>query len=161
MAFIKSDGYVANGGTGRVGPITAKVWCTEAVTAAQWIASYPTDTTSPSGLAGGVQGSFRIADGSNADALYNTVGVALETTTAAGEVQIAISGYVGTAGLKSGSTTVGADLVIHTDAGLACDVGNAATNGAAYRIIGTCLTDSGSDYGSVIVNLHPMFAGTV
>lgn len=161
MALIKADGYTAAGGTGRTGPQTAKLWSTEAITAGQWVASYVTDTSSPSGLAGGPQGSFRIADGSNADALYNTVGVAVETTSGAGYVTVAIAGYVGTMGLKSASTTVGADLVIHTDAGLACDVGNAATNGAAYRIIGTCLTDGGSDSGSGLVNLHPMFAGIV
>lgn len=161
MPAIKSDAYVANGDTGRVFPQTIKLYCTEAVAEGQWIAQYGGNTSSPSGLAGGPEGSFRIADGSNADALYDTVGVAMETTTAAGMVEVAIYGYVGTVGLKSGSTTANSNLVIHTDAGLACDIGNAATNGAAYRILGTCITDGGSDVGTAWLYLHPMFAGIV
>jgi len=165
MPIFKADGYVANADTGRTQPLTAKLWVTDTtVTAGQWIASYPSDTSNPGALNGGPEGSFRIADADNTDALYNTVGVVrsgIVNPSGGGYVEVIIGGYADTINLVSASATAYADLVISTTAGAAADVGNAATNGAAYRIIGQCITDGGSNQGTGLVNMHPMFVGFV
>lgn len=158
MALIKGDGYVAAGGTGRTGPQTAKLYCTEAVTAGDWIASYATDTSSPSGLAGGPQGSFRKAISTNADAVYNTVGVAVETTSAAGEVLVNISGYSSLMKIVSASVAAGDDLITSSTSAAATVVGTPTAN---VRVVGSCITDNADNTGTGMVNLHPMFAGIV
>ena len=154
MAIQKADGYVANGNTGRVGPITAKLWCTEAVTAGQWIALYYSDTTNPAGLAGF---SFRLADSDNADATYGTVGVALETTTAAGYVQVQIAGYNASA-YTVAAVAAGSFLVVDALAG---SVDAFAAEGINFRIVGQCLVDTSATRGEVVIYMHPMFVGNV
>lgn len=158
MPIMKSDGYVANGNNGRTGPLVASLWCTEAVTIGDWIASFATDVTNPGAFAGGPEGSFRIGVSSNADAVYNCVGVALETTTAAGYVQVAVGGYVSVADLISASVAAGDDLILSGTAGAATLVGTPTAN---VRVVGQCITDGGSNSGSVWVNPHPWFLGQV
>tara|TARA_R110000868_G_scaffold84975_5_gene239292 strand:- start:3048 stop:3542 length:495 start_codon:yes stop_codon:yes gene_type:complete len=164
MVF-KTDGYIAAGGTGRTLPLIAKLWVTDqTVTAGQWIASYAGDVTSPSGLAGGPQGSFRKADADNADAVYNTVGVVRTavdnsaSATAAGYVEVIIGGYADTMNIVSASVAANDDLIISTTSAAATVVGTPTAN---VRVIGQCLTDGGSNQGTGIIHLHPMFAGIV
>ena len=165
MSLIKADGYIANGGTGRTGPSKTQVWITDqTVTVGQWVASYAGDTTSPSGLANGPQGSFRLAISSNADAVYNTVGVVMEavdnspSSTAAGYVEIAIAGAVDTMNIVSASVAAGDSLIISGTSAAATVVG---TPTADVRVIGQCITDGGSNQGSGLIFPHPMFTGLV
>jgi len=170
MPVFKTDGYIAAGATGRAKPQTAKLWCTDQVIAAgEWIAMYAGDITSPSGLANGVSGSFRIADASNTDAIYNTVGVAMESVdhsasaTAAGYVEVAIQGFVADARVLD-AVTAGQDLVIDaTGSGATAGYADAVgAEGANTRIIGNAVTaGSPTNLADVIVYLHPMFAGIV
>ena len=165
MPVFKADAYVANGDTGRTQPLTAKVWVTDqTVTVGQWIASYASDTTSPSGLAGGPEGSFRLAISTNTDAVYNTVGVvrtAVDNSaaaSAAGYVEIIVGGYAATMNIVSASVAAGDDLITSATSAAATVVGTPTAN---VRVVGQCLTDGGSNQGTGLVNLHPMFAGIV
>jgi hypothetical protein len=164
MVF-KTDGYIANGGSGRTLPLTAKLWITDqTVTAGQWIASYAGDVTSPSGLAGGPQGSFRKADSGNADAVYNTVGVVRTAvdnsaaSAAAGYVEVILGGYTDTMNIVSVSVAPGDDLIISGTSAAAIAVGTPTAN---VRVIGHCISDGLSNQGAGIIYLHPMFAGIV
>jgi len=148
---FKQDNY---NGNGDYGDMFATVWCAAAVTAANWIAVKVNDQTSPAALEGF---SFVTAISTDAGALYDTIGVAVITTTAAQYVQVQIAGYYASANVAD-AVTIGQNLIISSTSGRADAVGNAATNGAAYRIIGRALTDgSASNLANVNIYPHPMF----
>ena len=149
MRKFKQDNF---NGNGDYGDMFATVWSTGATTTAgNWTAVQTNDSTSPAALEGF---SFRVANAGNTDALYGTVGVVTVSLTAAGYAQVQIGGRYATAAVNA---TIGQDLIIDTNAGRAVAVGNAATNGAAYRIIGRALATSAANVASVDIYPHPMF----
>lgn len=151
MHAYKADGFALNGSTNsnlEAGQFVS-LWCTEAITAGDWVAVYASDTTNPQGRAGD---SFRKADNSNADALYDTVGVAVQTTTAAGQCSIQVRGYCAVANVASAAD---GQLAISTTAGRAEDY--AGTN-PELRVIGSTQAAASGNVASVYLNVHPRFA---
>lgn len=159
MHAIKSDGFAPAGtNVANNAQQIASLWCTEAVTEGQWIAEFSTDTTNPAGQTGD---SYRIAVGTNADALYNTVGVAAATTTAAGYVPVYVRGRVSYAGVDDDAfVAIGDDLIISSAlAGQAIEWSDGNTN---VRLLGRCLstptTTGGFENCAVELYVHPKFA---
>lgn len=137
-------------GTGDYGTQSIRVWCTAAVTAGDWIAIDSNDTTNPSALEGW---SFVTAD-SGVEGDYDTIGVAMDTTTAAGFVTVQIAGRYDGANVAD-AVTLGQNLVISTTAGRAAAV---AAEGTSSRIIGKALSaaDANND-ANVWIFPHPAF----
>lgn len=147
MSIYKSDNY---NGNQTESSVSAQLWCTEAVTAGNWIAIHWNDVTNP----GATQGeSYRIADGDEDD--YDVVGVALQTTTAAGFAQVQVKGIVTTADVADAADTLGTKLMISATAGRA-----EAYSGTdpLVRVLGaTTTTASASNVASVLLYPHPRF----
>ncbi len=128
----------------------AQLWCTESVTAGDWIATHWNDTSNP----GGTQGeSYRIGDADEED--FDVVGVALATTAAAGMVPVQIKGIVAVANVADATDTLGTKLMISTTAGRA-----EAYSGTdpLVRVLGaTTTTASSANVASVFLYTHPRF----
>ena len=151
MHAIKSDGFALNGSTNVASEAAQYVslWCTAAVTSGDWIAVHAGDTTNPAGQAGD---SFRTADVDNSDALYDTVGVCQQTTTAAGYALVQVRGWCQNANVASGASGV---IAISATAGRAEDY--AGTN-PELRPLGTTQAAASGNLANVYLNVHPRFA---
>jgi hypothetical protein len=150
---MKSDGF-STGGTNQNSQAAQDIllWCTEAITSGDWIAEYATDTTNPGARPGQ---SYRTADSDNADAVYGTVGVAQQTTSAAGFCMVRVRGYVASANVTDGaSVAIGDDLIIGSTAGRAIEWVDGNTN---VRIIGRCESTPSSNTAAVTLYPHPKF----
>lgn len=156
MLAINSSGFCLDGTTNAATEAAgyATLWCTEAITQGDWIAEYATDTTNPTGKPGN---SYRKADSDNADALYGTVGIATQTTTAAGPCQVQVRGRTPAyANVDSGaSVIIGDDLIIGATAGRAIEWTSGNNN---VRLIGRCESTPSSNAASVTLYEHPKFA---
>ena len=146
MAIYKQDGY---NGSFTDSSVSEQLYCTEAVTAGQWIAIHWNDLTNP----GAIQGeSYRIADSD--EETYDVVGVALQTTTAAGFVQVQVRGVCPTANIADAASTIGQKLAISSTAGRA--EAYSGTN-PALRVIGAVVTAPSSNVGSCRIYPHEKF----
>ena len=147
MSIYKIDNFA---GLQTESAVSAQLWCTEAVTAGDWIAIHWNDTTSP----GATQGeSYRIGDGDEDD--FDVVGVALATTTAAGFVPVQVKGIVTVANVADATDTLGTKLMISATAGRA-----EAYSGTdpLVRILGaTTTTASSANVASCLLYPHPRF----
>lgn len=158
MHAIKSDGFAPAGTNVATNAQQAvSLWCTAAQTVGDWVAEFTSDTTNPAGQTGD---SYRAADSDNADALYNTVGVAAETTTAAGYCLVYVRGRVDVANVNSGggAPAIGDDLIIGATAGRAVAWADGNTN---VRLIGRTLSTPGAvvaNQAAVELYVHPKFA---
>lgn len=153
MAFaIKTDGWAGSGtNVSSMAAQDVMLWCTAAVTEGDWIATHATDTTNPGAIDGE---SYRTADADNADAKYGTVGVALQTTSAAGYAMVRIAGSITSANVAD-AVSDGNDLSIGTTAGRA--IAYTGTD-PDLRVIGRATSDgSVSNVASVIIYRHPRF----
>ncbi|MBM4393383.1 MAG: hypothetical protein FJ090_19855 [Deltaproteobacteria bacterium] len=145
---FKQDNYA---GVGDYGFEMKRLWCTEAVTAADAISWYPSDTTNQASLAGF---SFRRAISSNADAVQGICGIAMETTTAAGFVNVQIAGKYASANVDSGAAVVIGDaLQVGGTAGRLVE----KTNDATLRAAAICLSTPSGNTADVVLLKHPMF----
>lgn len=151
MHAYKADGFALDGSTNSnlEAAQFVSLWCTAAITSGDWIAVYAGDTTNPQGRAGD---SFRTADADNADALYDTVGVAVQTTTAAGYCLVQTRGYCATANVASAADGV---IAISSTAGRA---ENYAGTNPELRPLGTTQAAASGNVASVYLNVHPRFA---
>lgn len=151
MHAIKSDGFALDGITNVATEASqiVSLWCTAAVTSGDWVAVHAADTTNPAGQAGD---SFRTADVDNADAVYDTVGVAVATTTAAGYCPVQVRGYIASANVV---TAASGAIAISATAGRAEDY--AGTN-PELRVLGTTRAAAAADVAGVYLNVHPRFA---
>lgn len=142
--ILKLDGF---DGQDTESAVDASLYLTEAVTAGDWIAVYAGDTTNPAGTDGD---SYRRADSDNADALYDTVGVAVATTSGAGMALVRVRGRI------SANVTTGAsgDLAIGSTAGRA--VNYSGTN-PLLRVIGRAYGTAANNTAVVSINPHPRF----
>jgi len=150
-----TDGFPDGSGTNAVNQNrqVERLYCTAAVTAGDWIAEYASDTTNPAGKTGE---SYRTADADNADAVWGTVGVAAETTTAAGYATVYVRGRVTGANVDSGAAVaIGDDLSIGSTAGRAIEYTGTNPN---LRVIARCLSTPSSNTADVEIYPHPKFA---
>lgn len=147
MRAFKIDGY---GAIADYGFDSITVWCTAAVTAGDWIAMKVSDTTNP---AQAEAMSFVTADLSDVGADYDTIGVAMTTTTAAGFVQIQTRGKYVSANVAT-AAAIGVPLCISTTAGRAEE---ATTQAGSFRIIGRVLAEEAGDVATVWIYPHPAF----
>lgn len=156
MRRFKQDNY---NGNGDYGDMFVTVWmaAATAVVAADWVALKTNDATSPAGVEGFT---FQQAINSNADAKYNTIGVAMtanpvnaSSVAVAGYVQVQIGGKYASANVAT-ATTIGQDLVISATGGRAAAVG---AETASTRIIGRALAGAASNLCDVEIVPHPMF----
>lgn len=150
MHAIKSDGFAPAGTNVATEAMQiVSLWCTEAITSGNWIAVYAGDTTNPAGQAGD---SFRTAINSNADAVYDTVGVATATTTGAGYCPVQVRGWCASANVATGASGV---LALSSTSGRAEDY--AGTN-PELRPLGTTQAAASGNVAAVFLNVHPRFA---
>ena len=145
---FKADGY---GSVGDYGFESVTVWCTAAVTAGNWIAMQVSNTTNPAALEGF---SFVTADLTDVGADYDTIGVAMATTTAAGFVQVQVAGRYASANVAT-AAAIGTPLCISTVAGRAEE---ATTQAGSFRILGRVLAEEAGDLATVWLYPHPVLA---
>jgi hypothetical protein len=151
---VKRDGWAGSGTNyNSVAARTALLYVTNTSgSAGDFISIHPTDTANPSGLVGE---SYRIADADNVPDAYNVVGVATAAWSAAGMIQVQVSGYAPVANVDSGaSVAIGDNLSIGTTAGRAIEY--TGTN-PEVRVIGSCQSMPSGNLAAVLLNPHPRF----
>lgn len=157
-----TDGFPDGAGTNRANDArqVERLWSTTACTEGDWMAFFDNDTTNPSGATGK---SIRAADNDDAESPNGTFGVACQTITGAGYVDVQVRGRVNTSDYGGGAnvdhtsaTAIGEDLMIGATAGRA--IVYAASTAYARRIIGRCESTPGSNRAAVTIIPHPRFA---
>jgi hypothetical protein len=147
--FIKTDGFE---GQNTLGLQVVNLYITDTSgSVGDWVAIYAGDTTNPGAIDGE---SYRIADADNADAKYDTVGVLMQTVTAAGFYPVAVKGRV-QANVTSGASVASGDrLTIGSTAGRAIEITGTDPD---LRIIGACRSTPSGNLAYVDIYPHPRF----
>jgi hypothetical protein len=146
-AIVKIDNFT---GQYTASYTIGQLWLTEAVTLGDGISIHWGDTTNP----GTVQGeSYRKCLAS--EDTYDFVGVAAQTTTAAGYTSVYLRGVVPVANVDStAAVAIGDKLSIGaTDGRLIEYIGT----DPELRVVGVCLTTPSGNLASVLLYGHPKF----